>query len=95
MPGHRIVFRIHALKRLRQRKIRRGDVRRVLEAGEVIETYPDGAPFPARLVLGLVGDRPLHVVAADNAADNETVIIAVYGPDPTRWSPDFRRRKTS
>jgi hypothetical protein len=34
-------------------------------------------------------------VAADNEADNETVIVTVYDPDPARWSPDFRRRKTS
>jgi hypothetical protein len=36
--------------------------------------------------------RPLHVVAAYNDADGETIVITVYEPDPALWSDDFRRR---
>ena len=65
----------------------------MLEAGEVIETYPDDKPYPSRLVLGWVGGRPLHVVAADNTEADEIVVITVYQPDPTLWDRTFRRRK--
>ncbi|MFQ5773903.1 MAG: DUF4258 domain-containing protein [Kiloniellaceae bacterium] len=71
------------------------EVRHVLETGEDIETYPDDTPYPSRLVLGWIGARPLHVVAADNAEAGETVVITVYEPDPASWNRDFRRRKQS
>ena len=79
-----------------ERRIGADDVRRVVETGETIATYPDDTPYPSRLVLGRLGTRPLHVVVADNAADQELVIITVYGPDPALWDETFRgRRKPS
>ena len=61
--------------------------------GEVIATYPDDTPLPSRLVLGWLGDRPLHVVAADNDTDQVTVVITVYEPDPAIWEPRFKSRR--
>ena len=95
MAVNRLVFRIHALKRMFQRSVSAADVRRVLETGETIETYPDDTPFPSRLVLGWVGARPLHVVAADNPQVEETIVITVYEPDPSEWEPGFKQRKLS
>ena len=69
------------------------DIRLVLETGETLEDYPGDQPYPSRLVLGWVGDRPLHVVAAHDFAEDITVVITVYEPDPIRWEPDFRRRR--
>ena len=68
------------------------DVRLVLYTGEVIEDYPDDFPYPSRLMLGWSGKRAVHVVAAHNADDDETIIITAYDPDPARWTPDLRRR---
>ena len=34
-----------------------------------------------------------NVVAADNAVENETVVITVYEPEPTQWDQAFERRK--
>ncbi len=76
-----------------ERAIGVDDVRAVLATGETIEEYPDDAPFPSRLVLGSVGDRPIHVVSADDVDRGETIVITVYEPDPARWDPGFRRRK--
>ena len=87
-----IIYRTHALVRMFQRKIRVEDVRGVLVNGETIEDYPDGIPYPSRLILGWRDKRPLHVVAAYNDADGETIVITVYDPDPALWSEDFRRR---
>ena len=88
----KIIFRTHAIKRMFQRSVDEKDVRSVLETGEIIEKYPDDTPYPSRLMLGWIGRRPLHVVAADNVAGNETIVITVYEPDQDKWSPNFKRR---
>jgi len=43
-----------------QRPISTQDVQDDLDTGEIIEECPDGRPYPARLVLGWLGRRPLH-----------------------------------
>jgi hypothetical protein len=93
VSANRLVFRVHAIRRMFQRQISVQDVRDVLTAGEVIEDYPDDFPFPSRLMLGWSGTRPIHVVAADNPQARETIVITVYEPDPDEWEPDFKRRK--
>ena len=50
-----------------------------------------GNPYPSTLVLGWVGDRPVHVVAA--SAPAEKIVITVYEPDLARWEPGFKKRK--
>jgi hypothetical protein len=45
------------------------------------------------LLLGRVGGRPLHVVAAYNAEDDETIVVTVYEPDPALWEDGFKRRR--
>jgi hypothetical protein len=92
MSASRLVFRVHAIQRMFQRHINEDDVRHVVEHGETIEAYPKDAPYPSRLVLGWRGSRPIHVVVADNAANQETIIITVYEPDREEWEQDFRRR---
>jgi len=91
--GRHLIFRVHALQRMFQRRISAADVQRVLATGKLIETYPDDRPYPSRLVLGWLGSRPIHVVAADNEGQQEAIVITVYEPDPTRWEPGFERRR--
>ena len=93
MAGERLVFRVHAIRRMIQRGISAEDIHRVMDSGEVIEEYPEDDPYPSRLMLGWIGSRPLHVAAADNRDDLETVVITVYDPDPAQWEPDFRTRR--
>ncbi len=66
----KIIFRTHAIQRMFQRRVDEKDVRSVLETGEIIEIYSDDTPYPSRLILGWLGNRPLHIVAADNIDDN-------------------------
>jgi len=94
VPFEKLVFRVHALKRMFQRQVTEREMRAVLSSGTVIEDYPADIPYPSHLILGWSGSRPLHVVAADNSEDRETVIITVYEPEPSQWEPDFVRRKT-
>jgi len=93
VDGPRLVFRVHAVRRMAERGISVEDVREVVQTGTVIERYPDERPYPSRLVLGWRGSRPLHVVAADNSAVEEIVIVTVYEPDPARWRPGFTTRR--
>lgn len=93
MAAKRLVFRIHAIRRMSQRQISIDDVRHILATGEVIEDYPNDVPYPSRLLLGWRGQRPLHVVAADNVISQETIVITVYEPDSSQWEAGFRRRK--
>jgi hypothetical protein len=93
MPNSRIIFRVHAIQRMFERKISAENVRQVLQSGEMIEDYADEMPHPGGLILGKRGTRPLHVVMAENTADRELVIITVYEPDPAQWKSDFRSRK--
>lgn len=76
-----------------ERDISLADVRAVLDHGSEIESYPADQPYPSYLRLGWIGDRALHVVAADNVEEEETIVITVYEPDPKRWEPGFAQRR--
>jgi len=65
----------------------------VVESGEVLEVYPEDTPFPSRLLLGFTGNRPIHVVAADDPGGDVTHVVTTYEPDPDQWDEGFRRRK--
>jgi len=93
MDGKRLVFRVHALKRMAERRVSESEVRHVLEKGEIIQDYPEDLPFPSRLVAGWHGDRPLHVVVAENPTEGTRIVVTVYEPDPEKWQPGFRERK--
>ncbi len=92
MQAGRLVFWLHAIRRMYERKIGVEDVRQVVASGEVIEEYPDDTPYSGCLMLGWPDARPIHVVVAHSSLDRETIVITVYEPDPARWEPCLRRR---
>ena len=94
MPEQSLVFRVHAVERMAQWGVNGVDIRHVVETGEVVEDYPDDWPYPSRLVLGQVGERPLHVVVAYREDADQFIVITVYEPDLGRWEPGFQQRKT-
>ena len=94
MAEDRIIFRVHAIERMFERGISAEDVRQVLATGDVIGEYRDDTPHPSRLILGFRDDRPIRIVAADNADTSETAIITVYEPDPAKWDSTFSRKLT-
>ena len=89
----RLVLRTHALKRMAENGISVADVHTALATGSIIRVNSHDRPHPSRLVLAWIGDRPIHVVAADDQVTGETYIITAYEPDPKLWQPDFRRRR--
>jgi len=89
----RLLIRLHAARRMLERNITIDEIEFVIDAGEVIEDYPEDEPFPSRLLLGWPKNRPLHVVAADESDTDITHVITAYQPDPTQWDEGFKRRK--
>ena len=92
MHVDRLIFRLHAVERMFERGIEANDVRQILTNGETIENYPNDMPFPSCLMLGWIASRPIHVVVAHNASEQETYIITTYEPDLVRWKPGFKER---
>ncbi len=74
-----------------QRGISEEEVARVVIEGKEIESYPDDKPYPSRLLLGWIQQRPIHVVTA--TAEHEIIVITVYEPDSALWDQGFERRK--
>jgi hypothetical protein len=91
-PFQRLVFRVHALERMFERRITAEDVRAVVSDGEVIQNYPEDKPYPSRLMLGWRGTRPIHVVVAEDSEDGILIVVTAYEPDPIQWEAGFRRK---
>jgi hypothetical protein len=88
---NKIKWTLHALKRIRERKISANAVVSALVTGVIIERYQDDKPFPSCLILSMVDGSPLHVVAS---SDGESVfIITTYIPTLDEWENDFKTRK--
>lgn len=85
-----LLYRIHAVQRMAERDIREEDVAHVVAQGKEIESYPSDHPYPSRLLLGWIRNRPVHVVAA--TSEHAIIIITVYEPDPALLEPGFERR---
>jgi hypothetical protein len=93
MTSRPIIFRVHAIQRMFERRISEENVRQVLQHGEMIEDYSEEMPQPGGLMSSRRGTRPLHVVMAENTRDNELIVITAYEPNPLQWKPGSRNRK--
>ena len=89
----KLIFRAHAIQRMFERQITAGEVRQAIRNGKTIADYPHDKPFPSKLILGWVADRPIHVVIAEEPSSGNVIVITVYEPDPTRWDETFEKRR--
>jgi len=94
MNNPKTFFRVHAIQRMFERGISLKKVRQALKAGETVENYSAEMPEPGRLILGFQRNRPIHVVVSEDPEANEITVITVYVPDPDKWKPGFRTRKS-
>ena len=94
MSTVRIIYRVHAVQRMFERKVSSKRVREALETGETIEDYSSEMPEPSHLILGFQGKRPFHVVTSENPQENKTTVITVYLPDPHKWNKDSKSRRS-
>jgi len=60
----KIEWQKHALEIMLERGIGRNSVKKVLLAGDIIESYPNDKPYSSYLVAGIDGSDVFHVVAA-------------------------------
>ena len=72
----------HAFERMFERAITPDVIREDVTKGEIIANYPDDRPFPSALILGFDQARPIHIVAARNAATSECHVVTVTRPHP-------------
>ncbi len=93
MNNQEFFFRVHAVQRMFERQISAKKVRQAIESGEVIEDYSAETSEPSRLILGIQGKRPFHVVTSENQESDQIAIITVYIPDPDKWKKDHRTRR--
>lgn len=83
-------FTEHAVRQMRDRRIKADEVQQAILSGEIIEEYPDDKYSPSCLVYGqTVERRRLHVVCS---LPPVVRIITVYEPNQEDWI-DYRRRK--
>ncbi len=89
----KLQFSGHALQRMFARGISPGDVRQVIDEGEIIAEYPNDRPFPSALKLGFVNGRAIHTVVGYDVASDTGHVITAYLPDPNLWHDDMKTRK--
>lgn len=89
-----ILYRVHAVQRMFERKIAVKSVSHAVRSGETIEDYSAEMAQPGRLALGFQGKRPLHVVVSEDPKAVEITVITVYIPDPDRWDRQFKSRRS-
>jgi hypothetical protein len=86
----------HAFKEAQDDGILITDLVAGIAFGEVVEDYPDFGKGPCALVLQEDGSgKPVHALwgIRKNEA-GPAVLITCYRPDPAKWEPDFRRRRS-
>ncbi|MBI4721129.1 MAG: DUF4258 domain-containing protein [Chitinivibrionia bacterium] len=89
----RILYSPHAARQMMRpdRMISPGEIRGVIEGGEIIEDYPDDVRGHSCLILGAGdGERTLHVVCAPK--EDYLAIITAYIPTVDNWQEGFRVR---
>lgn len=82
----------HFILRMKERRIRYGDLVAVVQNGDIIEQYPEDYPYPSCLVAGLTLQKKiLHVVCG--VGEGILSIITAYYPSPDKFEEDGRTRR--
>jgi hypothetical protein len=76
-----------------ERSFQKDDVVKAIDDGEVIYSYKDDKPFPSKLVLYFLKEKPIHVLYALNESEDTCIIITVYQPSENIWDKKFKTRK--
>ena len=92
-----IEYSPHGAERRIEHGYSRSDVRAAPRDANVIERYAGTGRGPSYLLLHWIEGRPLHVVAADKAEQEKTIIVTLYDPRSRadKWTDDYRQRNQS
>ena len=88
-----LVIRKHAAQEMNADHISVGDALAVINEGDVINVYADDRPYPSRLMLLVLANRPIHVVSATDVASGLTYLVTAYVANPDLWDADFKTRR--
>lgn len=88
---NKINWTLHAIKRIRERKIKMAEVISYIKYGIIIEDYPDDKPLHSCLICCKINSRYLHTVVSSDG--NEVCIITAYIPNPEERDNNFELRK--
>ena len=94
--ARRLLFLPHAVRQMARpdRMITPGEVRAIIEHGEVIEDYPEDARGHSCLLRSRGNaKREIHVVCSPR--EDYLAVITAYLPSEDEWNSDLRTRKTS
>jgi hypothetical protein len=69
------------------------EVEQTILFGDVVQNYESDKPYPSKLLLKFVKERPIHVVVARNQENSSCIIITCYLPDPEIWNEDFKTKR--
>ena len=89
----KFIYSTHAVKRMLEKDISTVEIETTIRFGETIQDYFDDKPFPSKLILKFVNERPIHIVVAQNIETQECIIITCYEPDILIWNDDFKTKK--
>lgn len=88
-------FSFHAQQERLEDDLDITDIEAAMMNGEVLEDYPDDPRGESCLLLGYVGEHPLHIVvgwARMKLRDKKALrIITVYVPRSPKWQTPRRR----
>ena len=88
---NKIKWTLHAIKRMRNRKISSDDVINAVLTGEIIEQYQEDKYFPSCLIFNNNYTAPLHTVVSND--EQNMYIITAYYPTLNEWKSDYKTRK--
>ncbi len=94
--AQKLLFLPHAIRQMsrEERKLTAADVRQTIEAGRLIEEYPEDRRGHSGLILGKAVDgRPVHVVCVPK--DEYLAVITAYVPSSESWLLNFTKRAKS
>ena len=92
MICNNIQFSGHALQRMFKRSITEDDIRLAIQTGTILKDYPKEKPYPGRLVLCFINEKPIHVVFATDQ-DKNCYVITAYRPTLDIWNSDYKTKK--
>lgn len=83
----------HAIEFIGKRAITESEVVKVIEEGEVIESYETDKPFPSKLIFAMINERPIHIVLAYDDESQTCFIVTAYEPNLFKFDIDFKTRR--
>jgi hypothetical protein len=91
----KVLWSIHATRKLQSEGLQRHEVESALSHCEVIEEYPWlTRRLPDCLALAFTPNgRPIHTVVALDEPNDRLFIVTVYCPDEKRWENDWKTRR--